>query len=82
MELREIMKESVVVHDAVEVLERTVKSAIDDGRFKMDMEEHRKFRDLIDDTQKILNRAWRGSLQIPLTQEKKVAGNRAKNTIC
>ncbi len=70
--LPELISSTIKVHEDIEELQRAVRMAIDDGRFKLTLEDHRKFRELIDDCGTMLDRSWRGALQIPVNYEREL----------
>jgi hypothetical protein len=71
MEINSITKATLAYHQAAKELDSVLDQAVADRRFKLRLDEARKFRDLVDDAEKLGNRAWRKSLKVPI--ELKVA---------
>lgn len=70
MEHSRIIAATIKLHTSAEEMENLIKAAIEDRRYKISLEDGRKLRDLLDDAELMINRALRGSLQIPLEESK------------
>ena len=66
MEINTIEKIALRYHEAAEELDHILDQAVSDRRFKLKLDEARKFRDLVDDAELLGNRAWRKSLEVPI----------------
>lgn len=79
MEIKTLTAKTVEVHKATEELLNITEQAVADKRFKMSLADHRAFRDLVDDMELILNRAWRESIKIPADLEYRTQNKKTIN---
>lgn len=62
----EIVSATLKVHEACEDLASIMAKAKADRRYRFLLTDARAFRDLADDSENLITRAWRDSLEIPV----------------
>lgn len=66
MEIKVITRATLEAHEKAEQLLAVVSEAAEDKRFHLSLADHRKFRDLCEDMERMIDKAWVKSMEVPV----------------